>query len=65
MDHPQYLLKLAELELIDLYQRMVQRRVPPPAFPRQEPGRLRLHGHPIGEQTPGDGTGTLRIRPAP
>ena len=27
MDHPQYLLRLAELELIDRHQRMVQRRI--------------------------------------
>ena len=26
-DHPQYLLRLAELELIDRHQRMVQRRI--------------------------------------
>ena len=27
VDHPQYLLRLAELELIDRHQRMVQRRI--------------------------------------
>ena len=32
VDHPQYLLRLAELELIDRHQRMVERRVRPPAF---------------------------------
>ena len=31
--HPQYLLRLAELELIDLHQHMVQRRVHPAGFP--------------------------------
>ena len=55
--HPDYLLRLAELELIDRHQRMV---APDPGrtFPRsQEPGHLRLSGHPIGEQSPGHGTG--------
>ena len=34
VDHPQYLLRLAELELIDRHQRMVQRRTGPPDSPR-------------------------------
>ena len=33
VDHPQYLLRLAELELIDRYQRMVQRRIRAARFP--------------------------------
>ena len=32
---------------------------------REEPGHLRLYGHPLGEQTTGDGVGPLRIHPAP
>ena len=55
--HPDYLLRLAELELIDRHQRMV---APDPGrtFPRgQKLGHLRLPGHPIGEQSPGHGTG--------
>ena len=32
VDHPQYLLRLAELELIDRHQRMMERRTGPPAF---------------------------------
>ena len=32
-DHPQYLLRLAELELIDRHQRMVERRVRAARFP--------------------------------
>ena len=32
-DHPQYLLRLAELELIDRHQRMVQRRIRAARFP--------------------------------
>ena len=60
VDHPQYLLRLAERELIDRHQRMVQRRIRGRPLPRrQEPGHLRLYGHPLGEQGPGDGTGTL------
>ena len=66
VDHPQYLLRLAELELIDRHQRMVERRIRAPPLPcRQKLGHLRLPGHPIGEQGPGDGTGTLRIHRAP
>ena len=33
MDHPQYLLRLAELELIDRHQRMVERRICAAHFP--------------------------------
>ena len=32
-DHPEYLLRLAELELIDRYQRMVERRIRAARFP--------------------------------
>ena len=53
VDHPQYLLRLAELELIDRHQR------------GEEPGHLRLPGHSLGEQGPGDGAGPVRIHPAP
>ena len=48
-DHPDYLLLLSELELIDRHQRMVQR----------------LPGHPLGEQGPAHATGPLRISRAP
>ena len=33
VDHPQYLLRLAELDLIDRHQRMVERRVRAAGFP--------------------------------
>ena len=33
VDHPEYLLRLAELELIDRHQRMVERRVRAARFP--------------------------------
>ena len=60
VDHPQYLLRLAELELIDRHQRMVERRIRAARFPRgQEPGHLRLPGHPVTEQGPGDGAGPV------
>ena len=60
VDHPQYLLRLAELELIDRHQRMVERRDPRRPFPRgEESGHPRLPGHPVAEQGAGDGTGTL------
>ena len=66
VDHPDYLLRLAELELIDRHQRKVERRIRAARFPRRkESGYLQLPGHPLGEQGPGDGTGSLRIRRAP
>ena len=49
-DHPDYLLRLSELELIDRHQRMVQR----------------LPVHPLGEQSVGDATGgPVRVHRAP
>ena len=35
-DHPQYLLRLAELELIDRHQRMVERRIRAARFPARK-----------------------------
>ena len=59
-DHPEYLLRLAELELIDRHQRMVERRIRAARFPRREkPGHLRVPSHPLGEQGSGDGTGQV------
>ena len=41
VDHPQYLLRLAELELIDRHHRMVERADPDGPIPcRQKPGHL-------------------------
>ena len=66
VDHPGYLLRLAELELIDRHQRMVERRIRAARFPAVKSlGHLRLSGHPLGEQGAGDGVGPLRIRPTP
>ena len=66
VDHPQYLLRLAELELIDRHQRMVERRIRAARFPAVKSlDNLRLPGHTVAEQGPGDGTGPLRVHPAP
>ena len=60
VDHPQYLLRLAELELIDRHQRMVERRIRAARFShREKPGHIRLSSHPISEQGPGDGVGPV------
>ena len=49
---------------MDRHQRMVERRIRAARFPRrQEPGHLRLPGHPIPEQGHGHGTGAVRIHP--
>ena len=37
VDHPQYLLRLSELELIDRHQRMVERRIRAARFPAVVP----------------------------
>ena len=60
VDHPQYLLRLSELELIDRHQRMVERRIRAARFPcRQKPGHPRLPCDPLAEQGAGDGTGPV------
>ena len=62
VDHPQYLLRLAELELIDRHRRMVEGGAADPRRPiprGEESGHLRLPGHTVAEQGAGDGTGTL------
>ena len=65
VDHPDYLLRLSELEL--------HRPPPPPggaqdqgsALPcRQEPGRLRLPGHTVGEQAARGAARALRVHRA-
>ena len=59
VDHPQYLLRLAELELIDRHQRMVERRIRAARFPAVKSLTPRLPGHPVAEQSFGDGTGQM------
>ena len=62
-DHPDYLLRLAELELTDRHQRMVERRDPRRALPRhQGPGHLRFLRHPLGEPGAGHAARPVRIR---
>ena len=66
VDHPGYLLRLAELELIDRHQRMVERRIRAARFPAVN--RLDSYdflANPLVEQGPGGRIGPLRIHPAP
>ena len=66
VDHVRYLLRLAELELIDRERRMVERRIKAARFPvGQEPRQLRLQGHPLAQQGAGPGAGPLRVHRAP
>ena len=66
VDHPGYLLRLAELELIDRHHRMVERRIKAARFPRgEEPGHLRLPRDAVPEQATCNSTRTLRVHPAP
>ena len=66
VDHPGYLLRLAELELIDRHHRIVDRRIKAARFPRgQEPRHIRLPCHAVCEQAPCHAAGTKRVhRPA-
>ena len=58
--HPDYLLRLAELELIDRHQRMVERRIRAARFSTVKSlGHLRLPRHPLGEQTTGHAIGPV------
>ena len=66
VDHPEYLLRLAELELIDRHQRMVQRRIRSARFPAvKNLDTFDFPAIPSVNKAPGDGTGPLRVRPAP
>ena len=63
VDHPGYLLRLSELELIDRHHRMVERRIKAACFPATKNlDTFRLPGHAVGEQAPGHAAGTLRVR---
>ncbi|MFT7510709.1 MAG: hypothetical protein ACI9KS_002900, partial [Sulfitobacter sp.] len=72
IDHSRYLLRLAELELIDRERRMVERRIHCLAGDvhitekggckvpgRQKPRQLRLQAHALVEQDAGHGAGPL------
>ena len=66
VDHPDYLLRLSELELIDRNHRMVDRRIKAARFPTTKSlGHLRLPGHPLPQQSPGAGTGPVRVHRTP
>ena len=73
IDHSRYLLRLAELELIDRERRMVERRIKAAKFPAvkslpshglqanhcRAADQLRLQGHALAEQDAGAGVGPL------
>ena len=62
VDHPQYQLRIAELELIDRHQRMVERRIRAARFPAVKSMETLRTSQPscIAEQgCTGDGTGPL------
>ena len=66
VDHPQYLLRLAKLELIDRHQRMVQRRIRAAHFPAVKSlDTFDFPAIPSVNKATGDGVGPLRIHPAP
>ncbi len=58
VDHPRYLLRLAELELIERERRMVERRIKEARFPATKSPA-------IAQQGPGAGAGPLRIHHPP
>ena len=65
VDHPDCLLRLSELELIDRHHRMVDRRIKAARFPTVKSlGHLRLPGHPVCEQAACEPTRQVRVRGA-
>ena len=66
VDHPQYLLRLAELELIDRHQRMVERRIRAARFPGVESlDTFDFLVIPSVNKVTGGRTGPLRVHTAP
>ena len=64
-DHPDYLLRLAELELTDRHQRMVQRRIRAARFPTTKGlDTFDFSAIPSVNQAAGHATGPVRIRRA-
>ena len=57
VDHVRYLLRLAELELIERERRTVERRIKEAGFPAVKPRQLRLPGVAVAEQGVGAGPG--------
>ncbi len=63
VDHPYYLLRLAELELIDRHHRKVERRNRAARYPAVKSlSYLRLPRHSLAEQATGHAVGPLRVR---
>ena len=59
-DHVRYLVRLAELELIDRERRMVEAADQAGQVPRrQKPRQLRFQGHRLAQQNAGPGAGAL------
>ena len=66
VDYPRYLLRLAELELIERERRSVERRIKEARFPgQQEPRQLQLPGLAVAQQGSRAGVGPLRIHRPP
>ena len=60
--HPDYLLRLSELELIDRHHRAVSAQDQGSALPgAQEPRHLRLQCDPVDQQAAGDPTRQVRV----
>ena len=62
VDHPDYLLRLSELELIDRHHRMVERRIKAARFPAVKSlDTFDFLDDPVGEQATREPTGPLRV----
>ena len=65
-DHPDYLLRLSELELIDRHHRMVDRRIKAARFPTTKSlDHIRLPVYAVPQQGSSSVTGTMRVHRAP
>jgi hypothetical protein len=64
LDYPRYLLRTAELELLDRERRATERRIRQAKFPAtKKPRQLRLPCHADAQQGDGAGTGAVRVPP--
>ena len=60
IDHPRYLLRLAELELIERERKMIERRIRAAKFPAtKELGSFDFKGNPCSQQAAGSRSCTL------
>ena len=65
-DHPDYLLRLSELELIDRHHRMVERRIKAARFPTTKSlDTFDFLSMPSLNEGSGSGAGTMRVHRAP